>query len=69
MSEIKQIKSRWVLDSRATPTLEVDVVLADGSLGRGTVPSGASTGSHEAIEIRDKTQDFGGKHVLTAHPS
>ncbi|MFX0095199.1 MAG: phosphopyruvate hydratase, partial [Candidatus Hodarchaeota archaeon] len=66
MSTIKEIRSRWVLDSRALPTVEVDVILSDGSFGRGTVPSGASTGSHEALELRDKTKDFGGKHVLKA---
>ncbi|MFX1251729.1 MAG: phosphopyruvate hydratase [Promethearchaeota archaeon] len=66
MSTIKEIRSRWVLDSRALPTIEADVILADGSFGRGTVPSGASTGSHEALELRDKTKDFGGKHVLKA---
>ena len=50
---IKQIKARQVFDSRANPTVEVDVVLECGAMGRGTVPSGASTGVFEALELRD----------------
>ena len=53
MSTIKKIKARQILDSRGNPTVEVDVKLADGSLGRAAVPSGASTGSLEALELRD----------------
>jgi enolase len=54
MSEnIKQVKAREILDSRGNPTIEVDVLLEDGSLGRAAVPSGASTGEHEAVELRD----------------
>ncbi|MFA6635857.1 MAG: phosphopyruvate hydratase [Candidatus Omnitrophota bacterium] len=50
---IKQVKAREILDSRGNPTIEVDVVLEDGSMGRAAVPSGASTGEHEAVELRD----------------
>ena len=53
MSHIHSIHAREVLDSRGNPTVEVDVVLADGTLGRAAVPSGASTGAHEAVELRD----------------
>src|SRR5207245_2911276 len=52
MATIDEIRAREILDSRGNPTVEVDVVLADGSLGRAAVPSGASTGSHEAAELR-----------------
>ncbi|MBN1794587.1 MAG: phosphopyruvate hydratase [Candidatus Omnitrophica bacterium] len=52
-AKIRQIKAREVLDSRGNPTVEVDVLLSDGSLGRAIVPSGASTGEHEALELRD----------------
>jgi len=64
---IELIDAREILDSRGNPTIEVDVVLGDGSVGRAAVPSGASTGAHEAVELRDgdKTR-FGGKGVLTA---
>ena len=51
--EIKAIKAREILDSRGNPTVEVDVVLADGTVGRAAVPSGASTGENEALELRD----------------
>ncbi len=61
------IDAREILDSRGNPTVEVDVVLDDGSVGRAAVPSGASTGAHEAVELRDGDQGrFGGKGVLTA---
>src|ERR1700741_1471031 len=61
------VHAREVLDSRGNPTVEVDVRLADGSLGRAAVPSGASTGEHEAIELRDGDKKrFGGKGVLKA---
>ena len=53
MFEIKAIKAREVLDSRGNPTVEVDVCLANGILGRAIVPSGASTGQFEAVELRD----------------
>lgn len=53
LPKIKNIVGREILDSRGNPTVEVDLFLADGSMGRAAVPSGASTGSHEAIELRD----------------
>jgi Enolase len=53
MTDIVDIIGREILDSRGNPTVEVDVVLEDGSLGRAAVPSGASTGTHEAVELRD----------------
>jgi enolase len=66
-SEITDLKARQVLDSRGNPTVEVDVWTRDGSKGRGTVPSGASTGIHEALELRDgDTKRFHGKGVLKA---
>ena len=52
-TKIKNIKAREILDSRGNPTVEVDVILEDGSFGRAAVPSGASTGEHEAVELRD----------------
>ena len=64
---IVYIDAREILDSRGNPTVEVDVVLEDGSVGRAAVPSGASTGAHEAVELRDGDKSrFGGKGVLTA---
>ncbi len=64
---IIDIKAREILDSRGNPTVEVDVVLEDGSIGRAAVPSGASTGSHEAVELRDtKAKRYLGKGVLKA---
>lgn len=63
---ITAIKARQILDSRGNPTVEADVTLEDGSFGRAAVPSGASTGSHEAIELRDGEQAYGGKSVLKA---
>ena len=66
-TEIELIEAREILDSRGNPTIEVDVVLADGSVGRAGVPSGASTGVHEAVELRDGDKKrFGGKGVLKA---
>src|ERR1043165_9207111 len=53
MTEIVDITARQILDSRGNPTVEVDVVLEDGAMGRAAVPSGASTGAHEAVEKRD----------------
>lgn len=67
MSVIADVRARQILDSRGNPTVEVDVRLVDGTLGRAEVPSGASTGAHEAIELRDgDNSQFGGKGVLTA---
>ena len=67
MSKIKSVKAREILDSRGTPTVEVDVLLEDGSFGRAAVPSGASTGVHEAVELRDgDAARFNGKGVLKA---
>jgi len=67
MSIIESIEAREILDSRGNPTVEVDVILEDGSMGRAAVPSGASTGVHEAIELRDGDKNrFGGKGVLKA---
>ncbi|MBD3310966.1 MAG: phosphopyruvate hydratase [Candidatus Magasanikbacteria bacterium] len=65
-TSIKKISSREILDSRGNPTLETTIVLADGSEGVAAVPSGASTGKHEALELRDDTKRFGGKGVLKA---
>tara|TARA_B100001079_G_scaffold118146_1_gene101597 strand:- start:1800 stop:3098 length:1299 start_codon:yes stop_codon:yes gene_type:complete len=58
MSSISQVKARQILDSRGNPTVEVDVLLSSGSFGRAAVPSGASTGSHEAVELRDGDKAF-----------
>ncbi|MCB9150659.1 MAG: phosphopyruvate hydratase [Caldilineaceae bacterium] len=68
MTEIIQITGREVLDSRGNPTVEVEVVLESGAVGRAIVPSGASTGVHEAVELRDSNNKkrFGGKGVLQA---
>ncbi len=67
MTIIDQIKAREILDSRGNPTVEVDVLLADGAFGRAAVPSGASTGEHEAIELRDGDKDrYGGKGTQKA---
>lgn len=67
MAKIKDIRAREILDSRGNPTVEVDVWLSDGSFGRAAVPSGASTGSHEAVELRDgDAKKYGGKGVLKA---
>jgi enolase len=66
-TSIKGVLAREILDSRGNPTVEVDVVLEDGSFGRAAVPSGASTGEHEAVELRDGDKArFGGKGVLNA---
>ena len=67
MSKIKSIHAREILDSRGNPTVEVEVKLADGAFGRAAVPSGASTGVHEALELRDGDKKrYGGKGVLKA---
>jgi enolase len=66
VSIIEQVVAREILDSRGQPTVEVDVELSSGARGRAAVPSGASTGAHEALELRDGGARFGGKGVLTA---
>ena len=67
MSKIQKIWAREILDSRGNPTVEVDVWLQDGALGRAAVPSGASTGFHEAVELRDGDKGrYGGKGVTKA---
>jgi enolase len=66
MSEIEHVVAREVLDSRGNPTVEVEVVLDTGARGRAIVPSGASTGEHEAVELRDGGDRYGGKGVLDA---
>jgi len=67
MIAISHVHARQILDSRGNPTIEVDVILADGSLGRAAVPSGASTGAHEAVELRDGDKSrWGGKGVAKA---
>jgi enolase len=67
MPTIEKVTAREILDSRGNPTLEVEVELANGNIGRAAVPSGASTGKHEAVELRDSDKSrFGGKGVLKA---
>src|SRR5436190_325478 len=67
MPTIKMIQAREIIDSRGNPTVEADVILANGVVGRAAVPSGASTGSREALELRDQDQArYLGKGVLTA---
>jgi enolase len=66
MSDICSIVGREILDSRGNPTIEVDVCLANGAMGRAAVPSGASTGIHEAVELRDGQDRYGGKGVTKA---
>src|ERR1700710_3092785 len=67
MAAIADILAREILDSRGNPTIEVDVILESGAMGRAAVPSGASTGAHEAVELRDGDKArYGGKGVLTA---
>ena len=67
MTAIVELKGREILDSRGNPTVEADVVLADGSFGRAAVPSGASTGEKEAVELRDGDKSrYGGKGVTKA---
>ena len=60
---IKNIQSRYIIDSRGNPTVEVDIYLKNGILGRAAVPSGASTGDKEALELRDKSEHWNGKGV------
>jgi enolase len=66
VSRIAQVQARQILDSRGNPTVEVDVVLESGAVGRAGVPSGASTGVHEAVELRDGGEAYGGKGVTRA---
>ena len=67
MTAISDIIGREILDSRGNPTVEVDVILETGTLGRAAVPSGASTGAHEAVELRDGDKKrYGGKGVRKA---
>ncbi len=66
MAKIKEVKARQILDSRGNPAVEVDVILENGVLGRASVPSGASTGEYEALELRDKEKEFSGKGVRKA---
>jgi len=67
MTEIIDAKAREILDSRGNPTVEADVYVSCGAVGRAAVPSGASTGKREALELRNKrSKRFGGKGVLTA---
>src|ERR1700749_2912812 len=66
MTTIQNIQAREILDSRGNPTVEVDVYLASGHRGRASVPSGASTGKHEAVELRDNQARYLGKGVQQA---
>src|SRR5258705_12858973 len=69
MSWIEGVIAREILDSRGNPTIEAEVTLIDGEVGRAAVPSGASTGEHEAVELRDGDQKrYGGKGVLKGGP-
>src|ERR1700754_252173 len=63
---IEQVGAREILDSRGNPTVEVEVALIDGTFARAAVPSGASTGEHEAVELRDGGDRYGGKGVEKA---
>src|SRR5688572_17437545 len=65
-TRVREVRARQVFDSRGNPTVEADVILEDGSAGRAAVPSGASTGEHEAVELRDGGKDYSGKGVLKA---
>ena len=64
MAKIKDIIARQIFDSRGNPTVEVDVITENSIVGRAAVPSGASTGAHEAVELRDGGSDYHGKGVL-----
>jgi len=66
MFDIEEVHAREILDSRGNPTIEVEVHLVGGGIGTAMVPSGASTGTHEALELRDKDERYGGKGVLKA---
>ena len=65
-SEILDVYAREILDSRGNPTVEVEVLTEDGTVGRASVPSGASTGQYEAVELRDGGERYGGKGVQNA---
>ena len=67
MSTIQQVVGREVLDSRGNPTVEVEITLRSGARGRAIVPSGASTGEHEAVELRDGGKRYLGKEIGRAH--
>ena len=64
--EIEKVYGREILDSRGNPTVEAEVTLKNGIIGRAAVPSGASTGKFEAVELRDKDKRYGGQGVLQA---
>ena len=66
MASIEAVGAREILDSRGNPTIEVEVALDDGTIGRAAVPSGASTGAFEAVELRDGGDRYGGKGVQNA---
>ena len=66
MTKIKTIVARQIFDSRGNPTVETDVITTNGIMGRASVPSGASTGQHEAVELRDGTKKYMGKSVFEA---
>ena len=66
MTKIKDVKARQIFDSRGNPTVEVDIITSDNIIGRAAVPSGASTGEHEAVELRDGGNDYMGKGVSMA---
>src|SRR5207244_9653732 len=66
VSAIESVHGRWILDSRGNPTVEAEVRLESGAFGRAAVPSGASTGVHEALELRDGGSEWGGKGVSQA---
>ena len=66
MIKIENVKGRQILDSRGNPTVEVDIVLSNGLVGSASVPSGASTGKYEAVEIRDGFKSYLGKGVTKA---
>jgi len=67
MATVHRVTARQILDSRGTPTVEVDIITEDGVLGRAAVPSGASTGAYEAVELRDEDPDrYHGAGVLQA---
>ena len=66
MIKIENVKGRQILDSRGNPTVEVDVILSNGLVGTASVPSGASTGKYEAVELRDELKSYSGKGVTKA---
>src|SRR6266571_1837384 len=66
MTQIAEIKARQIFDSRGNPTIEADVILKDGSVGRAAVPAGASKGRHEAVELRDGGEEYDGLGVAEA---